>query len=554
MRMRYSVVLFVLPVFAADSWFARVEPLMSSAEKKSYGALTVAERPAFETQFWNGRLITQDEYLRRATYVDEMYGSGKAGSGANTDRGRVQLSLGPPNRVTRLASSRTFFPMEVWYYSEAPNLDIHYELQLLFFQRNGTGEYKLYSPTLNTIKDLMNPQSSTRGLFGVNDIVTESDIRTRLTLSPAESEVIDAAVAVARGIKGMGNEQILAMVASPARALSRENKARVTARLVTDRPALTTFQSQSADGIPQVDLAIEPVVRNGITLEVQQGNVTLERFETSLHFNGPRQIRYEQRLHLLGGDYRIMVTADGRTYPYSLTVAPAGVSGILTGTLAPADRPHTPFEFRGSRLDTSAASVAVVHLAKPGAITWRLRRGVDTLWFTKTNGEGTVVQNIGDTHVPPGAYTLEAAVNGEVRTVHVRLGSVDAAPLPIISYNANLDSAARYRSLGHQWLARGDAGVAKVWLQRAWSAQPDIATKIELCRVDALMGRYDDARAGLDEVLKQAPDAFEALSALAYVEVGLQDYAVAEKLYARALTIQKSPAIENALKRLQARK
>ncbi len=39
-------------------------------------------------------------------------------SGLNTDRGRVFLSLGPPNRTMRLASTRTFVPIEVWYFDE----------------------------------------------------------------------------------------------------------------------------------------------------------------------------------------------------------------------------------------------------------------------------------------------------------------------------------------------------------------------------------------------------------------------------------------------------
>ena len=147
------------------------------------------------------------------------------------------------------------------------------------------------------------------------------------------------------------------------------------------------------------------------------------------------------------------------------------------------------------------------------------------MWFSKSQGEGIVVQPIGDSHVPPGAYKLEVTANGEMRTANVRLGIADGAPLPVISYNANLAPAERFRSIGHQWLTRGNAVEAKAWLERAWAAQPDSSTKIELCRVAALTGRYDDARTGLEEVLKMEPDSFEALSALAYVEVGLQDYA-----------------------------
>ena len=62
-----------------------------------------------------------------------------------------------------------------------------------------------------------------------------------------------------------------------------------------------------------------------------------------------------------------------------------------------------------------------------------------------------------------------------------------------------------------------------------------------------MTGRYDEARSDLEAILKQHPDHFEALSTLAYVEVGLQDYVAAQRLYARVLAIRKSAAIEKAL-------
>ncbi len=106
----------------------------------------------------------------------------------------MYLTLGAPHRVTRLASSRIFFPIEIWYYDGAPALRLNYQLQFVFFQRNGAGDYKLYSPTLDTIRALLNPRASTRGMFPVNDIITESDIRGKLNPPPAEEEVIEAAL------------------------------------------------------------------------------------------------------------------------------------------------------------------------------------------------------------------------------------------------------------------------------------------------------------------------------------------------------------------------
>ena len=496
----------------------------------------------------------------RSAYVDAQFGSGKQGSGANTDRGRVYLNLGAPNGITRLASSRLFFPIEIWRYSEAPELGIRYELQILFYQRNGTGEYKLYSPNLNSIRDLLNPQSSTRGMFPVNDTITEGDIRTRLTVSPAESEVIDAAVSVARGIKGVGNDEVLALVAAPPGAVRQTLRPAVSSRMLSsaDRPPMTVFRSVSPEGVPQVDLLIATTVSDRIALEVQQGDATLARYETTLHFGASRQVRYQHRLELLPGDYRLFFTVDARTFPYTLSIpAPtpgrANVGELLTGFASDAQRSRTPFEFGGMRVEPAPnGNIAVVELGQPGRVTWRLRRGLETIWIARGEGQGTVTHTIGDTGVAPGAYTLEVSANDETRSCTVQVGGERPTQLTV-SYNANLTSAERYRSLGHQYLARGNAAEARAWLERSWRAQPADATKIELCRMAVLAGQYDSARADLGKILERDPDNFEALTVMAYIEVQLQDNAVAERLYSRALQIHSSPDVAKALASLRAK-
>ena len=488
----------------------------------------------------------------RAAYADAQYGSGKQGSGANTDRGRVYMNLGAPNSITRLASSRVFFPIEIWRYSEAPEVGIRYELQLLFYQPNGTGEYKLYSPNLNSIRDLMNRQASTRGMFPVNDIVTEADVRTRLTLSPAESEVIDAAISVARGVKGMGNDEVLALVAARPGALPRALRAEVSSRMVADRPPMVAFQTTSPEGVSRVDLMFTASVSDRIAFEVQEGEATLARYETALHFGTSRQVRYEQRLELLPGEYHVFLTLDQRTFPYTLSVKAGGAAaGLLTGFASDAQRSRTPFEFDGLRVEPAPnGNIAVVQLTKPGRVVWRLRRGLETVWIARRDAQGTVSQAIGDASVAPGAYTLEVAVDGETRACAVQVGGERPSAVTV-SYNANLSAAERYRTIGHQYLTRGNAAEARAWLERSWKAQPTDAVKVELCRIAALTGQYDSARAELKTFLEHDPDNFEALTTLAYVEAQLQDVAVAERLYRRALEIQASPAVAKALASLQ---
>ena len=537
------------------SWYERVGPIMTGEEKRAYRSLIAeSERAAFEASFWLTRQITQEEYFRRAQFADDTFGSGRAGSGANTDQGRVYLSLGSPHRKTRLPSSRTFFPIEIWYYSEAPGIGVQYELQLLFFQSKGIGDYKLYSPTLNTIRNLMNPQPATRGLFAVNSIVTEGDIRTRLTLSPAEDEVVTAAIGVARGVTGMGNDEILALVASPRAALSREARTRVRSRFVFTKPELVTFQTTSPEGTPQVDLMLRTKLKNGVKVEVLSDGAAIFRGETSVPFPADRDVAYQQRLDLLPGVYTLVFTVDERAYPYPLNVAePAKLSEILIATSAPADGGHTPFAFDGLRVDPDErGSLALVECSAPKMLTWRLRQGIHTRWTKHTTGKGIVTQNLAEANLPLGEYELELTAGSESRTTKVRLGEYSDGnrsemPAAVISQNATLRPSERLRLLARQYLKRSDIARARTLLEKADRLEPSDSVKIDLSRVEALTGKYDEARLALKEVLARNPENVEALTALAYVEVQLQDYAVAAVLYRRVLAIQRSPVVERAL-------
>src|SRR5277367_2409523 len=117
---------------AAQDWLKSVEPLITRAEEKAYRALPAEERAAFEEKFWAARSIDPEEYYRRLAYIDAEFGSSKARSGANTDQGRIYLSLGAPVKISRIPSSRIFVPLEIWYYDAIPGY-LNTELRLMFY-------------------------------------------------------------------------------------------------------------------------------------------------------------------------------------------------------------------------------------------------------------------------------------------------------------------------------------------------------------------------------------------------------------------------------------
>jgi GWxTD domain-containing protein len=172
---------------ASDSWVRLVSPVITAEKKQRYSSLSGEQRAASEKDFWNTRSIASEEYFLRLAHADAVYGSGATLSGQNTDRGRVHLALGAPNRTTRLASSRTFVPIEIWQYDDP-------SLRLSFFARREGGEPQLYSPSLRTIRALLLPGGANRGLFPVNDVSHEQDARNRLPLSPAEASPESATV------------------------------------------------------------------------------------------------------------------------------------------------------------------------------------------------------------------------------------------------------------------------------------------------------------------------------------------------------------------------
>jgi tetratricopeptide (TPR) repeat protein len=154
--------------------------------------------------------------------------------------------------------------------------------------------------------------------------------------------------------------------------------------------------------------------------------------------------------------------------------------------------------------------------------------------------------------LPPGVYKLEARAANDVRLANLVVKEKnDSSPVTtVLSFNANLYPALRYASVGHQWVLRGTLDQARLSLQASLDSAPTKEAEVEVARVDALQGHYDQARDRLQHVLATQPNYFDALSVLAYVEAQLQDYPVAADLYKRALAVQDSPALRLALSKL----
>jgi GWxTD domain-containing protein len=147
---------------ALDDWIkGDVRYLITEEERAVYEKLTTAEeRERFIEEFWRRRDPNpqtpenefREEFYRRIAYANQNFGAGMPGW--LTDRGRVYVLYGPPNRrdahpmggryekpPNQGGDTVTTFPFEVWEYDYISG--IGEDLTIEFVDRSGAGLYTL---------------------------------------------------------------------------------------------------------------------------------------------------------------------------------------------------------------------------------------------------------------------------------------------------------------------------------------------------------------------------------------------------------------------------
>jgi len=143
----------------AKQWLDEVVPyIITSAEKEFFKILpTEADRGKFIENFWKKRDPDPNtpenefklDYYRRIAYANKFFGVGGT-TGWRTERGRIFILLGPPKEINRDMSPRsnryqTAFhgTTEVWNYWGLPNPRLPYNMEFVFVDKFGTGNYVL---------------------------------------------------------------------------------------------------------------------------------------------------------------------------------------------------------------------------------------------------------------------------------------------------------------------------------------------------------------------------------------------------------------------------
>jgi len=154
-------------------WLEDVSPIITKVEREIFSRLkTDTDREKFIKFFWRQRdtLPDTDEnefakaYTERIRFADQNFGRGTSKRGSQTERGFYYLLLGPPlERQTFLTQSQ-IWPLELWFYKGEVEYGLPPYFYLIFFQPQGMGEYRLYSPGTDGPDGLVVPTLSSRAM------------------------------------------------------------------------------------------------------------------------------------------------------------------------------------------------------------------------------------------------------------------------------------------------------------------------------------------------------------------------------------------------------
>ena len=140
-----------------QEWLKIVAYIIQPVEREVFMKLANnRDRDIFVETFWKQRDPTpgtpeneyKDEIIKRFQYVNQQFGRGHSTTreGWRTDMGRIYMVLGAPQGIEHFEASIGLVPCQSWSYYGDSRKSLPPQFILLFYQRGGVGEYKLYDP------------------------------------------------------------------------------------------------------------------------------------------------------------------------------------------------------------------------------------------------------------------------------------------------------------------------------------------------------------------------------------------------------------------------
>src|SRR5712691_3292898 len=254
-------------------WLERdVAYIITKDERDAFLKLPTDEaREQFIETFWEIRNPSpgsppntyKDEIYQRIAFADARFGIGSGVEGWRTDRGRTYITLGPPQQKQVLRNSANLYPIEIWFYGGA-NSALPPFFYVMFYQRDGGGDYRFYSPYTD------GPDKLVTGVEAINSRLTALRLIrnsagpevTRISLSLLPDEPVDETT----GIVSLQSDILLNSIKNLANLPTnrddilrrRTNREAVTSRLVLEGHNLdiVTFPARDSRGLTRLDYAL----------------------------------------------------------------------------------------------------------------------------------------------------------------------------------------------------------------------------------------------------------------------------------------------------------
>ena len=169
----------LLPIYPEEllphhrEWLENVSAIITRTEREIFSKLkTNEEREKFIHFFWRQRDPYPDteenefakEYMDRVRFADQNFGHGTSKRGSQTERGYYYLLLGPPLERHFFTTHSQVWPLELWFYKGEIESGLPPYFYLIFYQPEGLGEYRLYSPDVEGPEKLVIPVTAPRAL------------------------------------------------------------------------------------------------------------------------------------------------------------------------------------------------------------------------------------------------------------------------------------------------------------------------------------------------------------------------------------------------------
>ena len=292
-------------------WLERdVAYIINKDEREAFRRLTTSEaRDKFIEDFWKIRNPNagsptnsyKEEIYQRMAFADARFSIGSGMEGWRTDRGRTYITLGPPEQKQVFRNSGNLYPIEIWFYGVV-NPALPSFFYVMFYQREGSGDYRFYSPytdgpdKLATGVEAVNSRKA--ALKMIRDSAGPEVARISLSLLP------DEPVDEATGITSLQSDILLNSIRNlPNMPANREeiNRRRnlresVTSRLILEGRNLdiVTFPARDSRGLTRLDYALRLHSPGDLSM-TEEGN-------------GNYRYTVEVRVRVFGPDNKLIFT------------------------------------------------------------------------------------------------------------------------------------------------------------------------------------------------------------------------------------------------------